>query len=46
MKKYYVNGKQITEQEADVIDKKNQEYVKSNDLRLWAKIEWIIIVNQ
>lgn len=46
MKKYYVNGKQITEQEADAIDKKNQEYVKSNDLRLWEKIEWIVIVNE
>lgn len=46
MKKYYVNGKQITEQEANAIDRKNQEYVKSNDLLLWAKIEWIIIVNE
>lgn len=45
MKKYYVDGKQITEQEAKEIEAKNKEYMSSNDLNLWAKCQFIMVVN-
>ncbi len=46
MKKYYVNGKQITEQEAKSIEAKNQEYMNSNDWSLIAKCQFIMVVNK
>lgn len=44
MKKYYVNGKQITEQEAKVIEARNKEYINSGDFELMRKIEFIIAI--
>jgi hypothetical protein len=41
MKKYYVNGKEITEQEAIEIKTKNAELQKSTDLNDWLGIQWI-----
>lgn len=41
MKKYYVNGKEITEQEAAEIKTKNAELQKSTDLNDWLGIQWI-----
>ena len=41
MKKYYVNGKAITEQEAAEIKTKNAELQKSTDLNDWLGIQWI-----
>lgn len=46
MKKYFVNGKQITESEAKAIDKKNKEYLKSGDFSLIAKCEFIVIIKK
>lgn len=43
MKKYYVNGKEISEQEAKAIEAKNAEYMKSTDFSLWAKCEFITV---
>lgn len=44
MKKYYVNGKEISEQEAKAIEAKNAEYMSSTDLSLWAKCEFITVI--
>lgn len=41
MKKYYVNGQEITEQEA-----RNAEYMSSTDFSLWAKCEFITVVTK
>lgn len=46
MKRYFVNGKEISEQEAKVIEAKNNEYMSSNDLSLWAKCEFITVINK
>lgn len=45
MKRYFVNGKEISEQEAKAIEVKNQEYMNSNDFSLWAKCEFITVIN-
>lgn len=44
MKKYFVNGKEISEQEAKAIEAKNAEYMSSTDFSLWAKCEFIMVV--
>jgi hypothetical protein len=44
MKKYYVNGKEISEQEAKTIEAKNAEYMSSTDFSLWAKCEFITVI--
>lgn len=44
MKKYFVNGKQITESEAKAIEKRNKEYMNSGDFSLIAKCEFIVII--
>ena len=41
MIKYYVNGKEITEQEAAEIKNKNARLQKSTDLNDWLGIQWI-----
>lgn len=46
MKRYFVNGKEISEQEAKAIEAKNQEYMNSNDFSLWAKCEFITVINK
>lgn len=46
MKRYFVNGKEISEKEAKAIEAKNQEYMNSNDLSLWAKCEFITVINK
>ena len=46
MKKYFVNGKQITESEAKAIKKRNQEYMNSGDFSLIAKCEFIVIIKK
>nr|DAH07186.1 MAG TPA: hypothetical protein [Caudoviricetes sp.] len=45
MKKYYLEGKEITEQEAKEIIAQNEEYMKSDDLTVWAKCQFITVVN-
>lgn len=42
--KYFVNGFEVSEIEAQEIDKKNKEYLASGDLNLWIKIKHIVIV--
>lgn len=44
MKKYFINGKQISEKEAKAIEKRNKEYMNSGDWNLIAKCEFIVIV--
>ena len=42
--KYYVNGIEVSELEAQEIYKKNKEYLASGDLNLWFKIQYIVVV--
>lgn len=46
MKKYYVNGMEITEQEAKAIEARNAEYMSSTDFSLWAKCGFITVVTK
>lgn len=46
MKKYYVNGREITEQEAKTIEARNAEYMSSTDFSQWAKCEFITVVTK
>lgn len=46
MKKYYVNGQEITEQEAKAIEARNAEYMSSTDFSQWAKCEFITVVTK
>ncbi len=45
MTEYYVNGKQISKQEAEEIKKENAELQKSDNLNDWLGIQWIIEIN-
>lgn len=46
MKKYYLGYKEITEEEAKEVEKKNNEYTNSKDLAEWAKIRFITAINK
>lgn len=43
MKKYFVNGKQISEAEAKRIDAQNKAIMESNNIADWANIQFITI---
>ena len=45
MKRFYVNGKQISESEARAIDAQNIKYMKRGDWNSLAKIQFITIIN-
>lgn len=40
--RYFVDGKEISKEEADKIKKDNQKYMESNDLNQWEKIKFIV----
>ena len=46
MKKYYLQGKEISEKQAKAIEAKNKEYINSNDISLWAKCKFITVINK
>ena len=46
MIKYYVNGKEITEQETKEIKKENARLQKSLDLNDWLGIQWITEISK
>ena len=46
MTKYYVNGKQISEKEANEIKKENAILQKSTDLNDWLGIQWITEISK
>ena len=46
MKKYYLQGKEISEKQAKAIEAKNQKYISSNDISLWAKCKVITVINK
>ena len=46
MKRYFINGKEISEQEAKAIEARNKEYINSNDISLWAKCKFITVSNK
>lgn len=46
MKKYFVNGNEISEQEAKAIEIKNREYMSSVDFSLWAKCQFIVVIKK
>lgn len=45
MKKYSVNGKEASEKEAKLIEKRNKECMKSGDFSLMAECELITVIN-
>ena len=45
MTEYYVNGKQISKQEAEEIKKENASLQNSDNLNDWLGIQWIIEIN-
>lgn len=44
MKRYYVDGKEITQEQAKIIEQKNNEYMASADLNDWLKIKFITVI--
>lgn len=46
MKRYFINGKEISEQEAKAIEARNKEYINSNDISLRAKCKFITVINK
>lgn len=40
--RYYVDGKEISKEEADKIKKNNQKYMESNDCNDWKKIKFVV----
>lgn len=45
MKKYFLDGKEITEQEAKEIEARNNELLKSTDIADWAECKFIIVID-
>ena len=45
MREYFLNGKEITEQEAKEIEARNNELLKSRDISDWAECKFIIVVD-
>lgn len=41
MTKYYINGKEISKEEAENVKAKNAELQKSDNLNDWLGIPWI-----
>lgn len=46
MKRYFAYGSEVSEQEAMLIEKQNQEYLKSADFQDWLKCEFIMVIEQ
>lgn len=44
MKRYFVNGKEITKQEAELIEKKNNEYLNSCNMEDMLNIKFIVVI--
>lgn len=46
MKRYFVNGKEISEKQAKDIEAQNKKYISSNDFTLWTKCQFITVVTK
>ena len=46
MKRYFYGFKEITEAEAKEIERKNQEYLKSNDIKDWYNIKFVMVIDK
>lgn len=44
MRKYFVNGKQVSETEAILIDMENQRLSQSDNIADWAGIQFIVMI--
>lgn len=44
MKRYFVNGKEISKAEAEQIIKTNEELMKSNNIEDWAECKFVVII--
>lgn len=42
--KFFLNGKEISQQEAKEIEKKNKEYMNSGDFSLMLKCQFITVI--
>lgn len=45
MKKYFIEGKEVSEQEAIDTERMNKEYMESGDFDLMLKCKFIIVIN-
>lgn len=45
MKKYFVEGKEITEVQAKEIEAANKKYMSSDDMNEWLKCQFVIVIN-
>ena len=45
MKRYFYGFKEITEAEANEIERKNQEFFKSNDIKDWYDIKFVMVID-
>lgn len=46
MKKYFVNGKEVSGKEVKLIEKRNKEYMESGDFSQIAKCEFITVISK
>lgn len=44
MKRYFVNGKEITKQEAELIERKNNEYLNNGNMEDMLNIKFIVVI--
>jgi hypothetical protein len=44
MKRYFVNGKEITKAQADEIIANNKKYFESNDFNEMLKIQFVVVI--
>lgn len=44
MKRYFVDGKEITKLEAEAIEKKNTEYLNSGNFENMLNIKFIVVI--
>lgn len=44
MKKYYINGKEVSKQEAEQVQARNRKLTSSGNLEDWLNVEFIVVV--
>lgn len=44
MKRYFVNGKEITAKKAEEVEARNNELMKSTNIADWAECQFIVVI--
>lgn len=45
MRKYFADGKQITEKEAEEIKLQNNQFLKSSNISDWKKCKFLVVID-